>query len=108
MVYGEEATSAFQESGEEAFDRAAREAWEALGWSWQVRFGMPLVSHYGVQLVNTGLVERTLRRTASSSFSDTPEGICWIFPELDITRVDGRFIEEWSESGQPKIISIAS
>jgi hypothetical protein len=104
MVYDEEEVSAFQKQGEESFGKAAQEAWEALGWAWQVRFGMPLASHYGVQLVNTDLVERTLRRTASSSFLDTPENVCWIFPELDITRVDGRFIQEWSDTGRPKVI----
>ncbi|UJW29917.1 sulfotransferase domain-containing protein [Saccharothrix sp. AJ9571] len=90
--------------GDDRHDNAADDAWEALGWAWQSRLGMPLVSRYGSQLVNKELIVQALRCTASTSFSETPENTCWILPELDVTRVDGAFLKEWHETGCPKIV----
>ena len=30
--------------------------------------------------------------------------MCWILPEFDIAKIDGRFLPEWYETGQPRII----
>lgn len=104
MVHGEEAAAALRDQGEDAFRAAADEAWDALGWAWQQRLGMPLVNRYGTQLIRTSLVEKALRRTADSAFSQTPSNVCWILPELDIKKVDGKFIEEWTRTGEPRVL----
>lgn len=86
------------------FERLTQEAWEALGWAWQQRLGMPLANRYGVAIVNTPLVEQALRRTASVPFAETPDGVCWVITELDLKRVDGKFLQEWTETGEPRVI----
>lgn len=103
-VYDEETFSALSGSGAEAFEKAAAEAWEALGWAWQLRLGMPLQSRYGAAIVNQDLVHQALRRTAGTSFAETPAGVCWIFTELDVRRIDGRFVQGWTETGDPRIV----
>jgi hypothetical protein len=37
-------------------------------------------------------------------FSDTPPGLCWMFHELDVDAVDGSFLSEWVETGEPPLI----
>lgn len=104
MVHGDQAADALKGQGEEAFRAGADQAWEALGWAWQQRLGMPLVNRYGAQLTHTEAVDQALRRTSDTPFSWTPENTCWIVPELDIKKVDGKFIEEWSRTGEPRIL----
>ena len=88
----------------EQFAEITDQAWEGLAWSWQMRFGQPLVTWYTQELIDTGMVERVHRRVAGSDFSATPPGVCWVFNRFDIRRIDGHFLHEWSETGQPKII----
>lgn len=88
----------------EVFARKTDEAWEALGWAWQVRFGMPLVNRYGISVINQPLVEQALRRTSSVPFASTPKDLCWILTHIDLRTVDGRFLQEWTETGAPRII----
>ena len=57
-----------------------------------------------MELVNRPLVRQALRRTADSPFAQTPPGISWIIPELDIKKVDGMFLREFTETGSPRII----
>jgi hypothetical protein len=101
MVFGDDALEGLDDA---ALAETAERAWDALGWAWQLRLGLPLANRYGLEITNTTLVEETLRRTASSGFADTPSGVCWILPELDVTRVDGRFLREWSETGEPRLL----
>jgi Sulfotransferase domain len=88
----------------ETFTRVTDEAWEALGWAWQVRLGMPLASRYGISVINHPLVEQAIRRTSSVPFARTPKNVCWMFTPLDLRSVDGRFLQEWTETGEPRII----
>ncbi len=104
MVYDKDTLDALKKADDSPFTAAADRAWEALGWAWQLRFGLPLENRYGIELTNTDLIQQALHRTSSSDFVDTPSGVCWILPELDIKKIDGRFLREWSRSGKPKII----
>ena len=105
MVHGSETAARVQASGDAAaFRTASDEAWSALAWSWQSKFGMPLENRYGREVVNDHLVERALRRTAGSDFADTPAGVAWILTEFDLPKIDGHFLREWSETGEPRII----
>ena len=103
LVHGKHSPEDFGTT-ENEYAAAAAKAWHAYGWSWQIRFGLPLVSHYGVTVENQPLIEQAKERTAGTSFSETPPGICWILPELDVTKADGRFLADWTRTGHPKII----
>lgn len=104
MVYEEAAMAVATEAGSAGLSEAGTRAWEALGWAWQLRLGMPLANRYGVDLINMELIAQAVRRTAASGFFETPSGVCWILPELDVTRIDGQFLREWSTTGLPKVI----
>jgi hypothetical protein len=104
MVYGTEAAAELESKSEEEFNEITSQAWQALAWSWQMRFGIPLGTLYSTELINTGLVDQASRRTAGSSFAQTPPGICWVLHEFDIRKIDGKFLREWSETGKPRII----
>lgn len=104
MVYPDEVTAFLKSQGEPAFNAATDRAWEALAWAWQLRFGMPLTSWYSAELINTDLVKQAYRRTASSSFADTPPGLCWVLHDFDASKIDGGFLREWAETGEPRIV----
>jgi hypothetical protein len=104
MVYDEERLASLKSQPEPVFNNATDRAWEALAWSWQLRFGMPLTSLYSAGLINTGLIEETYRRTAGTSFMETPAGICWVFHRFETAKIDGAFLREWTETGEPRII----
>lgn len=104
LVHDDEAVAAMVEKGEPFFTEATDEAWDALAWSWQLRFGMPLVTWYGLEVINTALVEQARRHSTGSDFAQTPAGVCWVFNEFDIKKIDGHFLREWADTGQPKII----
>ncbi len=104
MVYGEEAATTLEAGNEASLGNASDRAWDTLGWVWQMKFGMPLVNRYGSELVDDSMVRQAWQRTISTNFSETPAGVCWILPEFDIRRIDGRFLQEWSQTGEPRII----
>jgi hypothetical protein len=89
---------------EPRFTELTDQAWEALGWAWQIRLGLPLENRYGHELTNDALIAKALRRSAASDFADTPAQVCWVLPELDVKRIDGRFVREWSRTGEPRIV----
>ncbi|SFQ36140.1 hypothetical protein SAMN04489713_12880 [Actinomadura madurae] len=91
-------------AGGQTFREASDEAWSALAWSWQAKFGMPLENRYGREIVNGPLVEQALHRTAGSDFAETPANVAWILTEFDVPKIDGHFLREWSETGRPRII----
>jgi hypothetical protein len=101
LVYGDDM---LLETDHDRFVTETDLAWSALGWAWQLRLGMPLANHYGMDLTHTGLVQETLQRTIASSFSETPGNLCWILPGLNIRKTDGAFLREWAATGNPKII----
>jgi hypothetical protein len=82
----------------------AEEAWESIGWAWQMRLGLPLKSHYGTELIESDRVQGALRKTSGMKFSETPAGLCWIFHDLDVQLVDGKFLAEWETTGEPAVI----
>jgi hypothetical protein len=104
MVYNSEVIANLKSQPEAVFNDSTDRAWEALAWSWQLRFGIPLRTLYSTELINTGMVEETYRRTAGSSFNETPAGVCWMLHEFDISKIDGSFLREWAETGEPRII----
>jgi hypothetical protein len=104
MVFDTAALARLGSATEAEFTDATDQAWEALAWSWQIRFGMPLKTWYGMELINRELIDRTLRRTVGSDFAQTPPGVCWVFNEFDIKKVDGHFLHEWADTGEPRII----
>jgi hypothetical protein len=85
-------------------EKLAEEAWEAFGWAWQSRLGTPFLNRYGTEKLHQINLDEALARTAGSRFSETPENICWILPQLDLPRVDGQFLSDWDDTGCPKII----
>jgi hypothetical protein len=104
MIYDEPMLKLLGEASEESFLKTTDEAWDAYAMAWQMKFGMPLVNRYGAELPRTELVERARSRTVSTDFADTPPGVCWIFIEFDVKKIDGRFLREWAQTGEPKII----
>ncbi len=104
MVFDDEELATLKSQPDSVFNDATDRAWEALAWSWQRRLGMPLGSLYSTELINTGLVEQACRRTVNSSFAETPAGICWVLHEFDTKKIDGAFLREWAETGEPRII----
>ncbi|TDC81657.1 hypothetical protein E1193_14175 [Micromonospora sp. KC606] len=104
MVYDEDVLARLDKADEAEFRAETDRAWDALGWAWQLKFGLPLENRYGLELIDTDLVRQARHRLAASDFADTPPGICWVVPEFDIKKIDGRFIREWHETGEPRII----
>lgn len=104
LAYDDEELARLKAQDGLVFNDATNQAWEALAWSWQLRFGMPLNSWYSTELINRKLVQETSRRSAGMSFADTPENLCWVFHEFNLARIDGAFLREWAETGKPKII----
>jgi hypothetical protein len=104
MVYDAGTVAGLEGASEADFTEATDHAWEALAWSWQIRFGMPLKTWYGMALVRSELTEQALRRTVGSDFAQTPANVCWVFNEFDIKKVDGHFLHEWAGTGEPRII----
>nr|WP_062333238.1 hypothetical protein [Herbidospora sakaeratensis] len=90
--------------GTAAFEERAREAWAAMVWHWQRQLGQRVVNRYGRTRYEYAEHIATNPHLSYSRFADTPPGLCWIFHELDIERVDGTFLSEWVETGCPPLI----
>jgi hypothetical protein len=104
LAYDEHALAELTAGGHARFAEATDRAWEALGLSWEMRLAQPLATWYTRALVDTGLVRQVHERAVGSDFADTPSGVCWMINQLDLTRIDGHFLKEWSETGEPRII----
>ena len=91
-------------TGTEEFERRTDEAWAALVWDWQRRLGQRVVNRYGRARFDFADRVITNPHLSHTRFTDTPGGICWIFHELDLDRVDGTFLAEWVETGRPPIV----
>jgi hypothetical protein len=90
--------------GTEEFGHRTQEAWAALGWHWHRRFGQQVVNRYGQTRYDFADMVITNPHISYTRFADTPAGMCWIFHQLDLNRVDGGFLSEWIETGSPPII----
>jgi hypothetical protein len=86
------------------FIRRTDEAWSALAWSWQRRLGQPVANRYGQAKHDSVDLIATNPRLSQTAFSDTPPGMCWIWHELAVGAMDGGFIGEWFDTGEPRII----
>jgi hypothetical protein len=104
IAYDKETVSGLEAAGAAEFTRATDAAWDALGWSWHIRLAQPLVPWYSREMVDSGFIHEVHRRAAGSEFADTPAGVCWVFNQFDIKLLDGNFLREWSQTGEPKII----
>jgi hypothetical protein len=104
MVYDKDTISELEGVDEARFILATDRAWDALGWSWHIRLAQPLATWYTLELVDTGFVAQTHQRVEGSDFADTPANVCWAFSQFDITQLDGHFLHEWSETGEPRIL----
>ena len=104
LGYEEEALAALETSSEEQFTQATDRAWEALVLSWERRLAQPLASWYTQASLETGFAAEVHRRATGSAFAATPPGVCWVINQLDLKQVDGQFLREWSETGEPRII----
>jgi hypothetical protein len=90
--------------GTELFADRTEEAWSALVWHWHRRLGQPVVNRYGQTRINVADETVTNPYLPYTRFADTPPGLCWIFHELDLERVDGSFLSEWVETGAPPLV----
>jgi hypothetical protein len=90
--------------GTDEFLTRTQEAWTALGWHWQRRLGQHVVNRYGRTRYEFADTFITNPHLPYSRFADTPAGLCWIFHELDLGKVDGSFLAEWVEGGTPPLI----
>lgn len=104
LAYGEESLAGLKTAGQDAFVAATDRAWQALGMSWELRLAQPLATWYTRELTDAGFVSQVHARAVGSDFADTPAGVCWMINQLDITQVDGHFLREWTETGEPRII----
>ena len=104
IAYGKQTADALEDADEATFTEATDRAWDALSWSWHIRFDQPLITWYSRAMVETGFIEEVHRRAVGSDFADTPANVCWVFNQFDITKLDGHFLREWVETGEPRII----
>lgn len=90
--------------GTDEFTVRTDRAWQALCWSWYLRFGQPVVNRYGND--KAALVANTATNPdlGTAEFDQTPPGLCWMWHDLDISAVDGAFVGSWSETGAPPVI----
>ncbi|MEU9301685.1 hypothetical protein [Streptomyces sp. NPDC048269] len=88
----------------EPLRKATRDDWAALGWHWQQRLGQRVVNRYGQTRVDFADEVISNGHISYSKFADTPRGLCWIFHELDIDKVDGTFLSEWVATDAPPLV----
>jgi hypothetical protein len=93
-----------EHAGTEEFTARTDQAWGALCWHWQRRLGQRVVNRYGQTRLVVAEAACTNPYLPYTRFADTPAGLCWIFHELDLDRVDGSFLSEWVETGTPPLI----
>jgi hypothetical protein len=104
IAYGKQAVAALEDVAEGEFVRATDRAWDALSWSWHIRFDQPLTTWYTRAMTEAGFVAEVHRRAVGTDFAQTPRDVCWVFNQFDITKLDGHFLREWTETGEPRII----
>jgi hypothetical protein len=88
----------------EAFVGRTNDAWTALVWHWQRRLGQRVINRYGQTRIDFADAVITNPYLNYTRFADTPPGLCWMFHELDINRVDGSFLSEWVDTGNPPLV----
>ncbi|MEV0224783.1 hypothetical protein [Streptomyces sp. NPDC050704] len=104
LTRSREEFDALKQLDSELLRQATRDDWAALGWHWQQRLGQRVVNRYGQTRVTFAEEVISNPHIAYSKFADTPPGLCWIFHELDIDKVDGSFLSEWVSTGNPPLV----
>jgi hypothetical protein len=104
LVFSAADVQQLENQSADEFTQHTDEAWSALAWSWQRRLGQPVVTRYGQAKYDSVDLTASNPLMSKTAFSDTPPGMCWMWHELDVNAVDGGFIEEWSRTGEPRII----
>jgi Sulfotransferase domain len=104
IAYDEETAAALKDADEAQFIQATDKAWDALSWSWHIRLEQPLITWYTRSMVESGFIADVHKRAVGTDFADTPSNVCWVFNQFDITKLDGHFLREWTQTGHPKII----
>lgn len=88
----------------EELARTVDRAVTVLNRAWSQRLGMPRTAQADGDPETDRLTARELSRQSGYRFEDTPGGVCWFTHDLDLTRVDERFLLRWAETGTPRII----
>jgi hypothetical protein len=104
LAYDKQTVATLEVASREEFVEATDRAWDALGWSWAIRLAQPVHAWYSREMVDSGFVEQVHRRSVGTDFAETPAGVCWVVNQFDITQIDGHFLNEWSQTGSPKIL----
>jgi hypothetical protein len=104
LGYDDETLARLRAGSGEDFTAATDRAWEALVISWERRLAQPLASWYTQASLEVGFAAQVHRRVLGTDFATTPPGVCWVINQLDLKQVDGQFLHEWSETGEPRII----
>ena len=87
-----------------SYKKVTDELWAEQEWSWYERLGVPVGSRY--DLKRADMIKRSGRRASmmASPFSDTPSNVAWMLHELPLISLDGGFVREWAETGEPRMI----
>lgn len=93
-----------ERQGTDEFADRTQEAWTALVWHWYRRLGQQVINRYGQTRLDFADAIITNPYLPYTRFADTPPDLCWIFHELDIHRVDGNFLSEWTDTGSPPLV----
>lgn len=94
----------FERSSPHMRDALDREAWLRVARAWQMRLGAPVENRYGTDTAQRMQSAYQSTELMRMRFCDTPANICWILHQLEVKKVDGLFIQEWSDTERPKII----
>ncbi|WP_416974074.1 hypothetical protein [Streptomyces sp. 4F14] len=86
-----------------AVDAAVTEGVTAFYAAWRHRLGIPWRGP-AEEAPPQELVSRVLARTSALRFADTPPGVCWFLHQLDPHRADEAFLNEWLDTGSPRIV----
>jgi hypothetical protein len=86
------------------FVTATDDLWLDLLWSWQARLGTPMGSRYDHSLTERSIRGDRAEALQGTTFSLTPARLCWMLHDPPFERIDGAFLREWAETGQPRVI----
>ncbi|MEC3975538.1 hypothetical protein [Amycolatopsis sp. H20-H5] len=104
-VYPEDELSNPVDSRDETLiERTTAQAGDALLESWKIHLGLRERPSAVTDDSLTALTTHALTSDAAHRFRDTPAGLCWFLPELALNRVDRVFLDEWIETGEPRIV----
>lgn len=91
-------------SDRDGFVHATNTLWWQVADMWQVR--LAATRRPDVELSYPGLYHALPMPPEAwrRPFSDTPDGICWIFHAIDVWRMDQAFLREWQVAWKPRVV----